>query len=403
METTYQVNLMPIEPILFADNRSARAGEDHLIRDHDPSPHTIYSAIGAYIVDLFGAEIDQNRWDAVRSYLGDFVTDIANGEASRSELMGYFYSDGHDRRWFPRPLHIRLSRPYQNVHVGKPVKIVLQKQDALESSLKDFVKYLKCEEDLDETESDDYISEKFLQDILCGVDVSGKKLQPDTDRLPLAQIYQPETRLGLGMDNDVNRPYRGLLFSRPYRRFHTKIDANSGEWRPVALTAFFKTMHAIDSSLLAEKRVAFLGGDRGRVLIELQPQASQPLQALCTSVQQAAAQSNGFFCYLLTPAVRETAWPPSISGLKPIAAAIGKEKVISGWNSEAQNQHPRPILKLIPAGSTFFYPWPNADEKARRDLIEEYWLQPATKDTTTQHYCNSGFGRMLIGVWKNEN
>ncbi len=402
METTYQVNLMPIEPILFADNRSARAGEDHLIRDHDPSPHTIYSAIGAYIVDLFGAEIDPNRWDDVRPYLGDFVADIANGDPNRSELKGYFYSDGRGRRWFPRPLHIRLSRPYQNAHVGKPVQLVLQKQDALESSLKDFVKYLKGEEDLDETESDDYVSEQILQDILCGVITGGKELQPETDRLPLAQIYQPETRLGLGMDNDVNRPYRGLLFSRPYRRFHAKVDADSGEWRPAALTAFFKTQAVINPSLLAEKRVAFLGGDRGRALIELQPESevSHPLQNLLDAVQRAAAPSDGFFCYLLTPAARETDWP-AINGLKPIAAAIGKEKAISGWN-RSQNQHPRPICKLIPAGSTFFYQWPDAEEKARRDLIEEYWLEPVTKNTT-DHYRNSGFGRMLIGVWKNEN
>jgi len=49
MNSRYKVNLMPIEPILFSDNRSARAGGDHLIRDQNPSPHAIYGAIGAYI------------------------------------------------------------------------------------------------------------------------------------------------------------------------------------------------------------------------------------------------------------------------------------------------------------------------------------------------------------------
>jgi hypothetical protein len=399
METIYRVNLMPIEPILFSDNRSARAGEDHLIRDQDPSPHTIYGAIGACIAGMHGVdEIDHARWAAAQKYLGDFVADIRNGAANRSELLGYHFSDTRQAPWFPRPRHMRLSQRYDDVYFGKPMRITPQQN----SSLKDFAQHLSFEADDHEAELEDFISADLLRDILCGVRLSStKKLQIGIDRLPVAQCYQSETRLGLGMDNDANRPRRGLLFSRPYRRFRAQVTSGTPEWRAVSLAAYFKTIQPLDANVIAAKRLAVLGGDRGRALIAFQPISGKPLGELRQAVQQAAAQSHGFFCYLLTPAVREGGWP-EIGGVKPIAAAIGKEATISGWNSDRQNQHPRPIRKLVPAGSTFFYPWPGADPNARAALIENYWLEPVSK-SSTEHYRNSGFGRMLIGVWKNEN
>ena len=396
METIYQVNLMPIEPILFSDNRSARAGEDHLIRDQDPSPHTIYGAIGACLAGAFGAEIDQKKWTAeAKKYLGDFITDIKNGSTERAELMGFFYKNAQDEFWFPRPLHVRLRQRYANqpVVAGKRMRIKPQKPGLAASSLQDFENYLFFERDDDEAELDDYLSANLLQNILCGVDLSNKLLL-ENERLPLENIYKSETRLGLGMDNDANRPRRGLLFSRPYRRFSSRAHAESGEWRSAGLTAFYKTREPIPPQKIPANQLAFLGGDRGRALIQF-VETSQPLQNLRLAVENAAAPSDGFFCYLLTPAVREARWP-LIERQQPIAAAIGKEKVISGWD-RAASQQPRPIRKLAPAGSTLFFNWPAHLDRV--ELIRKYWLQPIAAD----HFRNSGFGRMLIGVWKNEN
>ncbi len=396
MGMIYQVNLMPIEPILFSDNRSASAGEDHLIRDQDPSPHTIYGAIGACLAGAFGAEINQNKWTPeAEKYLGKLITDMQIGSTDRAELMGFFYQDAQDEFWFPRPLHVRLRQREkdQPVVAGKRMRIMPQKPGLAASSLLDFENYLSYERDDDEAELDDYISANILKEILCDVDVSVKP-SLENDILPLEQIYRSETRLGLGMDNGANRPRRGLLFSRPYRRFNSKTYAESGEWRSVAITAFYKTREAIPPQKIPANHLAFLGGDRGRALIQF-IEVSEPLQKLRVAVENAATESDGFFCYLLTPTVREANWP-LIENQQPIAAAIGKEKVISGWNSEAP-QHPRPIYKLVPAGSTLFFNWPEQIDRVK--LIREHWLQPISAD----HFRNSGFGRMLIGVWKNEN
>jgi len=177
METRYRVNLMPIEPILFSDNRSARAGEDHLIRDQDPSPHTIYSAIGACIAGMCGvAEIDRARWSvAARDRLGEFASDIKIGAANRSELLGYHFWDTRQSSWFPRPRHIRLNQRYEDVYVGKPMQLAPQHNIAMDSSLKDFAQPLNFAADDNEVELEDFISADLLKDILCGVRLSNSK------------------------------------------------------------------------------------------------------------------------------------------------------------------------------------------------------------------------------------
>ena len=67
---------------------------------------------------------------------------------------------------------------------------------------------------------------------------------------------------------------------------------------------------------------------------------------------------------------------------------------MSGWNSDLRGQHPRPIRNLSPAGSPFFYEWPDGiGDEQKRQIIYNYWFETVTKGTT-ENYRNAGFGRM---------
>ena len=44
-----QLNLQAVDPLLFGDNRMARAGEDHILTPQSPSPFTIFGAIGQFL------------------------------------------------------------------------------------------------------------------------------------------------------------------------------------------------------------------------------------------------------------------------------------------------------------------------------------------------------------------
>ncbi len=72
----YEVRIEPLEPLLFGDNRSARAGIDHLQRDQNPSPLTLHGAIGRFL-----AGRSKDDWPA--GLLGDEQADILN---PRSEV-----------------------------------------------------------------------------------------------------------------------------------------------------------------------------------------------------------------------------------------------------------------------------------------------------------------------------
>ncbi|MCB0291635.1 MAG: hypothetical protein KDH97_15370, partial [Calditrichaeota bacterium] len=391
----YNVNLMPIEPILFTDNRSARAGEDHLIQDQDPSPHTIYGAIGACVAGMYGVEVDEKQWEPVASkYLGKFAGNIRDGDPARSELLGYHYQDPDGHFWFPRPQHIRLRQPgKEKIWIAAAGRIEKLESELTAASLETFERFLNYEADDKECELPDLFSLDLLKDCLCG-NIQVTELTPDSDRLPLEHLYRHENRLGLGMDYERNQTLTGRLFSRPYRRYSAQVDSN-GNWSGMSIRAYFKTTAPLESERIKNRRIALLGGDRGRAIAEFESAAGEkPLLEICREVQQAAEDSDGFYLYLLTPAVREGDWP-LIKGVKPLAAAIGKDHAVSGWNSNRQGQHPRPIRRLLPAGSVLFYPWPEG--KPDPQLIHEYWLEPLTYQKG-EHYRNSGFGRLLIGV-----
>lgn len=396
----YNVNLMPVEPILFTDNRSARAGEDHLIQDQDPSPHTIYGAIGACVAGMFGVEIDEKQWEPVASkYLGKFASNIRDGDPARSELLGYHYHDPGGHAWFPRPQHIRLRQPgEEKIWIAAAGNVQKVESELIAASLETFERFLNYAADDKECEIPDLFSHDLLKACLCG-NMQENELTPDSDRLPLERLYRHENRLGLGMDYERNQTLTGRLFSRPYRRYSAQIDSK-GNWSGMSIRAYFKTTAPLENERIQNRRIALLGGDRGRAIAEFESAGDEkPLLDICRAVQQAAADSDGFYLYLLTPAVREGDWP-LIKGAKPLAAAIGKDRAVSGWNSNRQGQHPRPIRRLLPAGSVLFYPWPEG--KPDPQLIHEYWLEPLTYKNG-EHYRNSGFGRLLIGVWKNEN
>lgn len=397
MKTLYRVSLMPIDPLLFSDNRSARAGEDHLIRDQDPSPHTIYGAIGANIASKLDVKINSSEWEKAKEYLGEFETSIENGSEDRSELICFFYADSGGKAWFPRPRHIMLRESGNMISTGMPVEITPQKDLLTSSSLSAPDHFLSIKRDDHETDKELLFSQGMLKKTLCGTVEPNTPLNPGGDILTTDKIYLPETRLGIGMDSDKNNVLESVLFSRPYRRFASDIKLETSEWSSAAIIAYFQTLKALSETQLSNKPVAFLGGDRARTLISFQKENElKPLPDLKQEVRKHVGGSTGFFCYLLTPAVKESKWP-QINGIDPLAISTGKTITISGWDTNTIDQHPRPIRQLIPAGSVFFYKWASPDDNDRKALIDQYWLEPIAAN---HKYRNSGFGRILIGVWK---
>jgi hypothetical protein len=377
----YCFSIDPLDPLLFGDNRSARAGSDHLQLDQDPSPLTIHGALGRFI------ETCNMGCGWPTATLGPRVEDVLSiGQPGQlAELLGYTFRDDQGRRWYPRPLHFRCRTDGPTFF---PADILFPKPapQPWAASSCEFDHYLIGDE-IEEPEETLLVSEELLAEILCGRTCQNVDLERHGFVRRISDVFRPEPRGGIGMDNDSNSVEQGMLFTRPYRRF----SAGSGQTRTLShgFDAWMRTLAPLPDGLSG--KTGFLGGDRrrARFFVESVTEAEGPLSAILEKVKAEADKAKGFLLYFLTPFIRSTA-PLQVKGCHALASATGKPLCCSGWNSATGA--PRPILALVPAGSVFFFEWPRGEQKA--SLIDSSWLA----SFCTGHA--AGFGRALVGVWQ---
>ncbi|GEM_PF-5365152 len=398
----YQVDLNPIEPILFGGTRASRMGEDHLIRDQEPQPQVIFGAIGANIATKAGAWPNRSQWDThAKPYLGDFVPQLDAGDESRAELYGYCYKDFLGHEYFPLPRHVTVIKEPQTLST-LPLPILEEKETVLTASSQSEFTHVPFRDPEDSADDEEVYEEPLLvsadalKEFLCGQSF-GETLREAI--APTEEIFLPEPRSGLGMDVSRGVTQEGLLFTRPYRRFRSNVNAETGQWATAGIRAWFKTLQRLPTDWANQHPLTFLGGDRGRAWIHYgDPQDELPWVDMLEEIQKYVNEASYFLIYLLTPAVRELNWPHlHVNGnnFEPIAAFTDKEIPLSGWNASASPPAPRPKRTLIPAGSVFVYKWPEgSNQEQRQQLLRDLWLAPICPA-----YRNAGFGRILTGVW----
>lgn len=376
----HRVDIEPLDPLLFGDNRSARAGADHLQLDQDPSPLAFHGALGQFALDRSGG------WPCPP--LGGWQADVLAPTAPMAELLGVCQRTAGGSLLFPRPEHLRCRLTFR----GRPqaVDLLSPAAPAGETSAQPDLSHVllpptRDEEVVEEVEAGVLLAEEALGEVLCGH-------APSTDAgLWLEnEVVRPEPRPGIAVDNSSGTVVEGAFFTRPYRRYRSAgIDPRQPAG--AGFTAWWKTLTPLEAG---NEPIAFLGGDRRRARLRFDSageEAAEILSSLASRVVEAATEgTSGVLLYLLTPAIA-TGEPFLLDGEPPIAAAIGRARQASGWDTHARQ--PRPILNLVPAGSVFFYPWPEGAERA--SLVRRRWLQPVQERGGAV-----GFGRALVGVWR---
>jgi CRISPR-associated protein Cmr3 len=201
------------------------------------------------------------------------------------------------------------------------------------------------------------------------------------------------------VDNDSGTVFEGQFFTRPYRRFEPAGLAAAAGAAAGGFAAWFATRGPLD--LDCSDPIGFFGGDRRRARFELRDAGPVALRELCERVAAAAAEgeSEGFLLSLLTPALQPAAAPGEaeveVDRHAPIAAALGRPAYASGW--DVDKNLPRPLRALIPAGSVYFFDWPEGARPGapRAELVRRLWLQPVRREGAA-----AGFGRCLPGIWR---
>lgn len=386
----YECRIEPLEPILFGDHRAARSGIDHVQLDQDPSPVTLHGALGTFVLRRHG-----DGWP--RQILGGCQKDVLNPTAEMAELLGYGYRTERGSVLFPRPRHLRC-RPGRGARV-RPVDLLrpMEIGSAEASTAPRFDRLMRIDPPSDvpvraEVEEPVWITVERLADVLTGV-------TPTSDDAYLeSAIFRLESRPGIAVDNTTGQVFEGAFFNRPYRRFApAPLEAASGSNgdRPMGagFTAWFRTLGDFKPG---DDPVGFLGGDRRRARFLWNKVGEAPTDVLkadlLSQVTEAAedTETEGFLLYLLTPAL-VTDEPVQAEGMEPVAAVLGPAGKVSGWN--VKGGHPRELHSLVPAGSVYFFRWPDGADRGQ--IIRRHWLQPLREKGGAV-----GFGRALVGVWR---
>jgi CRISPR-associated protein Cmr3 len=232
---------------------------------------------------------------------------------------------------------------------------------------------------------------------------------PDPDEIKKGTGFLPvtkkESRVHVKIDPELGASEDGFLFET------TGLDLSvKGEKERVILAARVETDSTFADVAKGINSFGTFGGERRLArwkLIDAQNSWSCPDRII-----SALDGKNRVRMVLATPAIFSQGWLPgwlrsegsSIRGhppgspdgliLKLISASIDRWKPISGWCLEDKRRGPKPIRRLVTAGSVYFFEvLPGGDAK---ELTKKLWLKSVCDDEQDQ--CD-GFGLVLWGVW----
>lgn len=365
--------LEPLDTLFFRDNRPFSAGEDTFAESTLPSPLTVYGAIGSYI-------LNKNSTDPVSFFkktsedptLGLYDDVLTN---TNLRLRGPFFV--RDKLvYLPSPANLfRKSTTF----ISLPDLEAEPKWDIEDNSLKPMK--------LPPNEKAEPVKgflplrdiERYLKDDLISI----SPIESDN-------LFLPEARVGHKLNRDTLTVEEGFLYSAGHLRFE---DYLSG--REHKKTKIVVCVDGVDLDVFSDETI-FLGGERRRVKIGAEegnsfiPQSREVLSKI--------KENKQFFLYFVTPTIfkdgfARQSWP---FDAELVGAAIDKPLYLSGWKRTALAKgHPRPLRKVAPAGSVYFFKADGWQDESFDELYGEYHFN---KSLSEEYPC-AGFGITLIGVW----
>ena len=186
-----------------------------------------------------------------------------------------------------------------------------------------------------------------------------------------------------------------------YRQITVAVDATSQDAKFQKLLEALDTFHP-------------LGGERRLAQWRHHASAPKELAWECPeSLRGALDRSEGRVRMILaTPGLFAGGWLPGWLGggktagpgpwrgtppgsdveLELVSAVVGRWKPLSGWSLEQGRVGPKPIRRLVPAGSVYFFKVVKGAPKALANL----WLRSVCDEPQDR---NDGFGSALWGLW----
>lgn len=354
--------LEPMEPLLFRrTGRSFDAGEGGFADTFfPPTPETLQGAIRAAIATHWDrtktlAEVFQQeelvKLIGDRSGYGRFrITGLA---------LGRIGNDGSIERLFPAPAHLLTVKGQDNQQQLIQLQPDLANAEGVFTDLPSGMQLLypdkKVQGKLEPLGG--WLTERGLVKALRTKEELTKE-----ERVSDRDIFEYESRLGIGMNNATKTTREGLLYQvrmvRMKPGYGFVIDIRVGQLSKNGTeTAYTELLEDDDQTQkllrLPDQGWVTLGGERRAARFEISTSAGLVAQG---AIEQA---SKGNLMYLATPAALTGGWQPGLwpTPAQPIAAAINRYQLIGGWSlrpgdSGGENKS---IRRCVPAGSVYFF------------------------------------------------
>lgn len=209
--------------------------------------------------------------------------------------------------------------------------------------------------------------------------------------------YPPiEERVHIKIDPERKVTDEGDLFSTQ------GLDFNFGSEQGIAVRTTLPEGEQWQIPLGKEEIIHPLGGVRR--LAVWKPMDKDDSWIMPEELTNRLVNAQRICMYVATPAIFAEGWLPRwlsndqytgcIPGtsllVKLRGATIGRWQAVSGWSYELRG--PKPIRRLVPAGSVYFFEVVKGDAA----VLSELWLQSLSDDVSDAY---DGFGLTCWGVW----
>lgn len=380
------VNLFiePLDTLFFRDSRPFGAGEQSFAETTFSSPMTIYGAIGSYFLEKAGVDLGDYISGSVRvSGIGEYKESISN---TGFAIKGPFLSFDDEPYFFP-PANLWVSgyhkttphwlKPYDDIR-GRKCDVLNRVPLEIPPGDVEPMSGLIAPDDMSTYLSYSPQSEPWL---LHARDES--------------DFFAKEIKVGHRIDENSGVVERGMLYTSSHLRFKDTA-AEQLRYKKAAILVVIDSLTASDFTSLVSKVGGEKRGAKFRA-VEATDKLIPDSEELLTMIKQ----KKKFIVYLATPSVFEKGWCPSLpaefSGAELISAAVNKPQYLSGWSRTGDGAAgiPRPIKRLAPAGSVYFF----SAEKWTDQQFDAMYKTYNFNRSISNEYPDAGFGICLIGVW----
>lgn len=367
---------------MFRDGKPFNAGEGHIANTlFPPSAHTVQGALRTFILDV----LNVNLKTYINGQAAAEVYTLLGNPHDNGNLLGQIqiygpfvakqYRDQEGQvtdyeRYLPLPHDITASKKLDLQFGNTPLR-TLKPEDSTEAIDGRKLHVLNIEAD-DEAIEGFWVAERQFAEYLDGQELT----VGDCEREENLFIREYRSGNALRYDKRRVRSEEGMLYSASFIR--PQSDVGLLIWVSDAI-----------ANVLPDSGCFRMGGEgRSTRYTKLE---THPIELPSPLHYDWRTDKQRLKIVFLTPTYFSKGWLPELQGFTDflVATALGRYMAIGGW--DLRLNQPRPIRRYIPAGSVYYFEFPDEQRPDSLDVLELPKHELPLKQL--------GYGHIAVGIW----